>query len=197
MGFKLSKKRYKLLAFFLFLIIVVLVASFFISRINRPVTNSVSASLGSIDSDYYNIDLSPVKYTGIYVSFDSPKGLPLTSRSLISSISVEDFTFYVKDVYSWTLAIDIIKASGGQLSQSSSYTLRKNNPAQYSESIQVFNGNHADVMTDKSFTQGFSKVAYLTRGGLIGIVSLIGDDTSGVTPLNTTFDMVLNSWQWL
>jgi hypothetical protein len=197
MKMKFTKKRYKLLLFIIFLIIIVVVVVLFISKINKPVTNSVSASIGSANSNYYNIDLTPVKQTGHYVSFDSPKGLALTSRSLISPISVEDFTFYVKDVYSWTMAIDIIKTPGGQLNQSSSYNLRKNDPSQYSETVQNFGSNQADVMADTSFSFGFSKVAYLTHGGLVGIISLIGNDTAGVKPLDTTFNMVLNSWQWL
>lgn len=195
---RFTKKRLIILcAALLSVIAFIAIVSFIVSKLNQPVTNSVTASNGSASSTYYNINLAPVKITGSYVSFNSPKGLPLVSRSIISPISVEDFSFYTKDIYSWTLAIDIIRTPDGQLNQSSSYNLRKDHPEQYSEDVQSINGKQFDVMTDTNFNQGFSKVAYISNGSLIGIISLIGDDSAGTGPLATTFNMVLGSWQWL
>lgn len=182
---------------FLIVILVIVLVRFLVYEINKPVTAKVTEKLGPEDTASFNIDLTPVKCSGTYISFDSPKGLPLTSRALISPISVEDFTFHVRDVYSWTMVVDVIKTPSGQLDQSSSYTTRLNNSSVYSQNFETINDERVAVMTDTTFNEGFSKVAYLTHGDLIGIVSLIGNDTSGTEPLTKTFNMVLSSWTWL
>lgn len=193
----MSKHRW-LSASLVFFIIVVGIFFYFINKLSQPVNGQVqSQEQQSSSITSYYINLTPKLQSGHYVSFEYPKGLHLVSTALISAPSVADFTYYVKDIYSWSLGIDIIKTPSGQLVQSSSYTLRKNNPNTYSLSIVNINGQQVNIMTDTSFVGGFSKVAYLTHGNLIGIVSLIGNDASGIKPLQTTFTMILNSWHWL
>lgn len=166
-------------------------------QLGQPETVAVNSVSDVGLQDDYNVNLTPKLTTGRYVSFNHPQGIKLISAALVSSSSVEDFTFYVKDVASWTLAVDVIRTPTGKLSESSSYMLRKNNPATYNESQATIHGQSVPVMTDTVVTSGFSKVAYLTHGNLVASVSLIGNDSSGTGPLESTFAMVLNSWNWL
>ena len=84
---------------------------------------------------------------------------------------------------------------GGDLSNNSSFVLRKENPQTYSEATTIINSQSVIVMTNTS-DSGFSKVAFLTHGGLVATVALKGDDSNGAQPLATAFNMVLSSWHW-
>jgi hypothetical protein len=192
-----KRKLYIRLVSGLVVLALILVIIHIFSRLNQPVTAPVKASQGQASATVYNIDLTPTPIAGPYASFNYPKGLRLVSKALISVPSVEDFTFYIKDVYSWTLAVDVAHTPTGTLSESSSYMLRKDNPSTYSESFITIKGQPISVMTDTTAVGSFSKVAYLTHGTLVATVSLIGNDTTGTQPLQTTLAMVLNSWQWL
>jgi len=192
-----KSKLYKWLAVLPIIVVLILITAYIFSRLNHPVTAQVKATQWQASSTAYNIDLTPTPMVGSYVSFDYPRGLHLVSTALVSVPSVEDFTYYAKDISSWTLAIDIARTPTGVLTESSSYTLRKDNPQAYSESFTTVNGQSTTVMTDTTVVDGFSKVAYLTHGNLVATVSLIGNDAAGTQPLQITFAMVLNSWRWL
>ncbi len=177
--------------------IIALVLWYGLSALNRPVTAHVQIGQEKSSLTSYAIDLTPTPVAGHYVAFQYPRGLSLLSRSKVSVVSVEDFNFYVKDISSWTLAIDITETPTGNLSESSSYTLRKNKPEVYHEAQSLIHGRVIHIMSDTSDTNSFSKVAYATHGTLLATISLLGSDAKGAVPLQTTFDMVLNSWQWL
>ncbi len=168
-----------------------------VMELSQPTTVAVGSASDTSSQSSYRVDLTPKLTSGQHVSFNRPKDLKLISTALVSVPSVEDFTFYVKDTASWTLAVDISRTPTGNLSESSSYTLRKNNPATYSASTITAQGQTVQIMTDTSVASGFSNVAYLTHGTFVATISLIGNDNSGTGPLDATFAMVLNSWHWL
>ncbi|HUD06481.1 MAG TPA: hypothetical protein VMR34_01205 [Candidatus Saccharimonadales bacterium] len=193
---KSKKKKYLVLLFVL--ILFVTGAFYFLHNLNKPVVGVVSSTQSSsLSTVSYDIDLTPVSESGKYISFDYPKGMRLLSSALADpATSLESYNYYAKDLYSWTLAIDLTKTGSGQVNATSAYTSRATNPQMYSEGSMNVNNQAITVFTDKSFTGGFSKVAFFSHGDIVATVSLIGDDSSGVGPLETTFNMVLSSWEW-
>jgi hypothetical protein len=157
--------------------------------------NSKTAKLTS-NSLNYTPNLTPKPIVGKYADFSYPAGLMAASTNPQYAPYEESFKYTHQDVESWILAIDVLTYTNGQLSNNSAYTLRKNNPTQYQESHMTINGQSIDIMTDKT-VGGFSKVAFLVKGDSIATVSLLGDDTAGLQPLETTFNMVLTTWRWL
>jgi len=191
----LKGKIFMTLVVLVIIIVIGLVVVF--DLLNGPRSVDLSSSTKSSSSALtYKIDLTPIRKSDSYVSFNYPKGMTLKTTDLVSQNSVDDYVFIAKDVYSWDLSIDISTVPEGQLSQSSSYKYRQENPAEYSQQTETVNGRSVVIMTDNNFGNGFSKVAYLVNGGQLATVSLLGDDSNGVGPLMTTFNMVLDSWQW-
>jgi hypothetical protein len=191
-----KRKLYKRLIILFVVIVIVGAIAYELHKLSQPEMSQVSETQGAANSTDYDIDLTPTPETGAYASFDYPKGMHLISSATEGGGSVEDYDFYVKDISSWTLAIGVTKTPTGLLSESSAYVLRKDNPSTYAESQMLVNGQEVDVMTDTTMVGGFSKVAFLAHGVLVATVSLVGGDSSGNKPLQTTFDMVLNSWHW-
>jgi hypothetical protein len=177
--------------------IVVVIAGFLfvITQLNKPVQGAVSTSTAAVAKNAYSVSLTPAPYVNRYVSFTYPSGLTQRDSGPIQPPSVLDATFVARDVTSWVLAIDISTHPSSVATDASSYTLRKDNPAQYQQSQMIVNGKPVIIMTDTT-TSGFSRVAYLVHDGLLATVSLIGDDAVGTQPLQETFAMVLHSWQW-
>ncbi|HUD05376.1 MAG TPA: hypothetical protein VMR18_00430 [Candidatus Saccharimonadales bacterium] len=193
----MKKKR---LIFLLNLVVwgsfIVLVGRVISTAINQPVTAKLVAGKSTSSPGTYDIALTPVLKTGRYVSFRYPKGLTLNPPQKPYGSIVEEYVFFAHDVESWQLGIDITKVTIGGLDGFGSYVIREQNPKEYTLSSVVANGQTIPVMTDLLAGE-FSKVAYLVHGDYIATVSLTGDDSSGVAPLQTTFSMVLNSWRWL
>ena len=196
MSFRPSKKQLFIGGSLLIVIFLIIAAVIFAQKLTKPYSTAAKISQTSSTQLTYSIDLSPINHSDHYVTYNYPKGLHLKSSSLIGPTSVDDNLYFAKDIYSWQLAIDIASTPTGQINQTSSYQFRKDNPQEYKEKTEKINGQIVDVMTDSYFDNGFSKVAYLTHGDLVATVSLIGNDSSGSQPLVTTFNMVLNSWQW-
>lgn len=195
---KVDKRKYFLITVSTLFIIVALLLWLIFSKLNKPNTSTVTIKQAQNSSPIkYNIDLTPTLISGKYISFDHPLGLPLKTTALVSPISVESFNFYVKDVYSWTMIVDVSNLPGGDITKNASYSLRKDTPSQYSELNEVINKQTYYIFTDNSFSDGFSKTAFVVHGNLIASISLIGNDTKGTQPLKTTFNMVLNSLTWL
>lgn len=191
----MSRKKIVVSASLLLVIVIIVVIRLILSIINQPVTAPLVAGSSSKNQSAYQIDLTPKLKTGKYVSFDYPVGLNV-DPSQVTGPTLESFNFTAQDVESWTLAINISTTRFGQLTDSTAYTYRKNNPTIYSESHETLNSQLIDVMTDKQ-DSGFSKVAFVLHGKQLATISLMGDDTTGTQPLQTTFAMVLNSLHWL
>lgn len=167
-----------------------------LKQLTKPFSARASVAQIKPLSTSYQISLTPAHQTGRYVAFNYPSGLKLVSKSLISPISLEDYQYYIKDIYSWTLVVDIVKLPAANLNNSSSFSLRKNKPSIYQEGLKTIHQQTFIVFKDTAFNSGFSKVAYLAHGNDLAIVSLIGSDQSGLKPLSKTFNMVLSSLQW-
>jgi UDP-N-acetyl-alpha-D-muramoyl-L-alanyl-L-glutamate epimerase len=178
----------------LMLIILILAAWRIVAALNQPATATIQA--GKVKATGYSVDLTPITKVGKYASFNYPAGLTAEPVSTFAAPNLEEFTFHAQDVESWLLAINIANLPDGQISQNSSYNLRKANPATYHESQETVNGSPVILMTDTT-ASGFSQAAFLVHGTLIGTISLTGDDAAGTQPLQQAFNMVLQSWKWL
>jgi hypothetical protein len=191
-----KKKKYLILALLPILLVLAVLLELHLS--NQPVVGKITASqANSTSTTSYGVNLTPTLQTGKYVSFDYPEGMRLYSDALADpATSLESYSYYVKDLYSWTLAIDITKSGNGQVSETTPYEVRIKDPAMYGESYLSVNGQTVIVFTDKTFSNGFSKVALFAHGNMVATVSLIGNDAEGTSPLQTTFSMVLNTWKW-
>jgi len=168
------------------------------SWVSKPVSIMLHGSRSATESStlLYSVNLTPVNQSDSFVSFNRPEGLTLRNTSLSSANSVAGFYYTARDIYSWTLAIDIASAPGGQIDETSAYQYRVANPSQYIEQSDIIKGQSIIIFTDNTFG-GFDKVAFMSSGSLVATISLIGDDSSGISPLSQTFNMVLTSWHWL
>lgn len=186
---------------FFIIIIVLLIAvicggiGYFIWNINQPTAAQLKEGKVTNSQITYAVNLNPKLETGKIASFEYPSSLKMGQPSPPSGPVIEDFYFTMKDVESWILAIDISTTKTGQLTDNSDYVLRKNNPAQYSQTIQTINGQRVVIFSDLS-AGGFSEVAFELHGDLLSTISLQGDDTLGTQPLQESFNMVLSSWRW-
>ena len=191
----MSKKR-KLVIIGVVIAIVALGAVFEIaSKLNKPAQGTISVS-NSAQSAQTAIDLTPTPGGGRYASFSYPAALHQVANSQIVTPVVAIYDFSHSDVESWNLAIEILQIPSGRLADNTSYQLRKIKSQQYQESHVVINNQTIDIMTDKT-VGGFSQVAFLVHGPYQATVSLYGDDSSGVGSLQSTFNMVLQTWHWL
>jgi hypothetical protein len=172
--------------------LVVIVDRIIVSQVNQPVSGVVKAGQPSYYNTY-SINLTPKLQSDAYASFNYPKGLILQPPE--SSSSLQTYNYKAQDIEAWLLNISISNLPGGDLSNNSSFVLRKENPQTYSEATTIINSQSVIVMTNTS-DSGFSKVAFLTHGGLVATVALKGDDSNGAQPLATAFNMVLSSWHW-
>lgn len=177
---------------FVFIVLVALVMVY--HQLNSSVSVPLTTTTTS-DGTQYDINLSPKVISDKYVTFKYPKGLILKSNNLAGVNSVDTYAFSVKDIYSWSLGIDIATAPGASITNLSSYIYRAENPATYTLSKEVVGAMPVSIITDTTFS-GFSKVAYISNGTYVATISLIGADSAGNAPLAATFNMVLNSWQW-
>ena len=168
----------------------------FIRQLSQPSPGSLSVGQITASPNTYAVSLTPVLKTSVYVTFDYPAGMTLQTSPPVNPPTLAEFKFTARDVESWVLAINVSTNPTGSLSGSSSYIIRKNNPTVYQASQMIVKGQSIPVMTDTT-AGAFSKVAYITNGYELATVSLLGDDSSGLQPLQTTFSMVLNSWHWL
>ena len=140
-------------------------------------------------------DMTPVAMTGAYASFTYPKCLNAVATQSPASPVLASYDLVHQDIQTWNLAITILDVPSGSIADNNAYHFRKVNPNRFSESQTVVNGTTVHVMTDK-MANGFNGVAFLVRGQHQAVVSLNGDDTTGLHDLQSTLQMVLSSWHW-
>jgi hypothetical protein len=175
------------------LVLACLVVLIFTIIANAPAKASVIIRAANT-STQYSLNLMPVVVLNHYVTFDYPAIMTPTTTSLVSR-EVAAYTFVHHDVATWNMAIEVYPNSSGLLSSSSAYEFNKLNPQTYQESVETVHNQPIHIMTDMTYG-GFSKTAFLLHDGYLATVSLYGDDANGLSALNATFNMILQSWQW-
>ncbi len=188
-------RRQRLVIVGVVVVAVTLLVFEIIIKLNRPARGTISIS-GSSQSHKTAIDMTPTPGGGRYASFSYPAALHQVASGQIITPVVAIYDFSHSDIESWNLAIEILQIPSGRLADNSSYQLRRMKPQQYQESHVVINHQTIDVMTDKT-VGGFSQVAFLIRGQYQATVSLYGDDPGGIGSLQSTLNMVLQTWHWL
>lgn len=162
---------------------------------NAPVKGVISTgSAAGQQPPVSAFDLTPVPVQGSYAGFDYPRGLNRVADNPLVPPVLAMYNFQHRDVESWQLAIAILSIPSGNLGDNNAYQFRKTKPDTYRLSYLTIRGQQVPVMSDLS--AGFSKVAFLVHGPYQASISLHGADAEGVGPLDSTFMMVLNSWQW-
>ncbi len=180
------------------IIIAFVVGLHFISRLNQPALGVTNVSQGTVDNQNisFSVSLTPKLQNTKYASYDYPSGLNLKTGTPIYPPSVATLDYTVKDVESWFLAVDISSNPSGNLSNNSAYLGRIDNPSEFHQSNTNINGQPVIIITDTQ-AEGFSQIAFLVHDTWLATVSLIGDDVSGTQPLQTSFNMILQTWHWL
>jgi len=192
----------KLIVFVCFIagcLLIIVAAFLFINQLNQPVHGTTNVGQGTVDNQNnisFSVSLTPKLQTTKYASYNYPSGLNLNTTTQISPPSVATLEYNAKDVQSWTLTVDITNNPTGNLSNNSAFMVRTEEPNEYHQSKITLNGQPVILMTDIT-VPGFSELAFLIHGNLLATVSLMGDDANGIQPLQTAFNMVLNSWHWL
>jgi hypothetical protein len=191
-----KRRKLKLVAVGSIIIAIVLVIVI-VAELNKPAQGTISGNRsGTLQQTAAPIDLTPTPGGGRYVSFNYPAALEQTVSSQLVTPDVASYDYTYHDIESWNLEIVVFTNPSGQLTNDSPYTYRKAHPDIYQESQASFNNQAVDIMTDKT-AEGFSKVAFLIHGQYQATVSLYGDDAAGPGYLQTSYNMVLNSWHWL
>lgn len=139
--------------------------------------------------------LTPVKVTNSYASFDYPSIMTLTSNNALTSHELANYTFVHRDIATWNMTIEVLYVPSGKLADNNSYQFRHVSPERFIETNALINDNNIAIMTDSTYG-GFSKVAFMVHGPYQAVISLYGDDQNGLTNLEKTFSMVLNTWDW-
>ena len=136
------------------------------------------------------------KGTGKYITFSYPSSMSEVNGDNNSGAILESYVYkYTDTPQSWLLAIDVNGISQPSLNYDSSYSLRLLKPNEYKQSIITYGNNTFYVMND-TYASGFAEVAFTLKGNKTTDISLMGDDISGTSKLNTTFNTVLKSFQW-
>lgn len=178
----------------LVIIVIVGAGDFILAHLNQP--GQATVTEGQATSNLgFTINPAPETQTGPYASFEYPKGLKLQKSAPLAAPIVQQFNFIGRDVKSWILSTSVATLPGRGLANNSSYALRKNNSGTYQEGTLQVNGQAVTVFSDTT-AGGYSKVAFMTHGNLLGTVSLVGDDENGTAPLERAFTMTLTSWRW-
>lgn len=190
-------KKLKITATVVVFIFVVVVCGIFyvLYKFNSPTYGSISVP-DVTTSKPAGIDFTPKYISGQYASFSYPSGLQVKPSSASGGSTLAVYMFSYHDIEDWNLVVTIYNYPTGTLMGNSAYLMRKLNPATYSESAETINNKPVDIMTDNT-AGGFSKVAFLINGQYQATISLYGDDSNGMVPLQRTLDMIIKSWMWL
>ncbi len=142
-----------------------------------------------------SINMTPVSITTTYASFEYPAAFTQTPTGGLMTHEVAGYTMVHHDVATWSLAIEILSIPTGNLSDNNSFQYRKVNPQTYAENQFAVNGQTVTEMTDTTYG-GFSKVAFLVHGQYQAVISLYGDDPSGLNNLRLSLTMIEKTWHW-
>jgi hypothetical protein len=138
----------------------------------------------------------PVTVNGAYASFSYPDSMHSEASTQASNkTELATYVYAKSDIESWRLAIAITQLESPSLDSDDSYTGRVDEPSEYKETTVTYGNNTFMVMTDLD-AEGFGEVAYILHGNTDATIALTGDDASGTSGLETTFQQVLQSWQW-
>jgi hypothetical protein len=177
------------------LLVLVVALAVAVNVLSQPVEGVVNVGQPQNVSEGFNISLTPTMASDKYVSFDYPSGLMPKTDQTIQTPDVANLVFTVRDIQSWVLSVDISPNITGSATTTTAYIIRKNNPSEYHLSTLTVGSQIVPIMTDTT-APGFSQVAFLSDHNWTATVSLIGNDSSGFQPLQTSFNMVLKSWHW-
>ena len=178
-----------------FLVLICLIAVLSVHLVNKP----VSAPIITTNNPAPTTAAPPpqlVKVDGTYANFSYPSSMrTMTNAQTPTSPVLDSYNYLKTDILTWHLAIAISHLNTPSLNDDSSYVFRKNNPTEYQESTVTYGDNTFIVMTDVQ-AEGFSEVAFSLHGNMDATISLLGDDPNGDSGLDTTFQQVLQSWDW-
>jgi len=192
----MTKPHKKLLIVCTILFVICAVILVFVDKQwTQPTTTSAVSSPYPTITKQAALNLIPKTYSDSFVSFSYPTIMTMDQMPKFNLPIVDVANLSYPDTESWLLSVQVLNIPSGTLYDNSAYQARIINPTTYQLSQSTINGISIPIFTDKT-ASGYDRVAFLLSGNYQATVSLIGDDTSGLTPLVNTMAMVLNSWQW-
>ena len=120
---------------------------------------------------------------------------PMADPPSVTAPTLASYNYIKADILTWHLAINFTHLVAPNLSDDSSYLIRKDNPSEFTPSTITYGNNTFTVMTDNA-GDGFGEAAFILHGDTDAIISLTGNDAAGTSGLDTAFQLVLKSWQW-
>jgi|GEM_PF-3072242 len=172
------------------LILMLSVSGYFLYLISQPAQGVVTTTVTTTAT---KVVQSPRTVRGKATSFKYPADIQAVQPDVLAVGDVEKFLFIRSQLSAWSLAIQVKRLPSGNLSDDSSYNLRRQNPAQYSEQQMKINGLPVTVMSN---TASSDKVAFLLHNGLVAEVAVSGTSKDDARS-EAAFTLVLNSWEWL
>lgn len=164
------------------------------NTLNQPVSSRSFHILKDTTKPIGGVSLEPKTFNTKYAQFDYPAVLRPRPTQKASVPSLINILFTASNIEVWVLAINISLSNNG-IKGSSDYLLRAEDPSHYSPAQLVINGMNILVMNDIK-SSGFAEVAFLSHNNMVATVSLTGDSSQGLTPLQQSFSMVLDHWTW-
>jgi len=131
-----------------------------------------------------------------YASFSYPNSMrPVANIQGSEGPVLAAYNYLKSDILTWELSITVNKLQSPNLESDSGYLMRKENPAEYQENTVTYGDNTFIIMNDTG-ANGFGELVFLLHGSMDANIHLVGDDASGTSGLDTTFQQVLQSWKW-
>ena len=138
-----------------------------------------------------------VRIDGKTISFSHPSRFHQGNQLTLDAADIEKYALLNPQTIPQNITIQVRKLPSGNLSDDSSYNLRKLYPNKYIAETKTINGNSVVIMSEPG--AGFSKVAFLTHNGLEAVVASTSSSTSTVDAagMQSALDKILGGWQWL
>lgn len=135
----------------------------------------------AVDNDYASFSY-PTKFTSNPI--DPPVAPMLAS-----------YSFTKQQIGSWQVGIQITKLENSLLTNDSTYNYRNVTTSRYKKTQQKVGEHTVTIFTDISDAT-FAKTAYLQKGDIAAIISVMGGTASSYNQLQTDFDALIASWRW-
>ena len=150
------RKKKVLLITVVVIIIVIAIIFAIIKIVERPAIGTVYPTINtSTIGNSQAFNLAPIHVSDSYASFNYPASLKPMNNSPNDYPQVANYNYSYTgtgndEAEEWQLAITIVKNSDGNLNNNSSYLIRKQNPSEYSQSVENINGLNIYIMSTKT-----------------------------------------------
>ncbi len=170
-------------------LVVVIGIIIFIRLINGSANGTISQTKTPATTPISNLTAD-----GKTFSFSYPNSFHQIPADSLSAQDIEKFSLLSPQTSPWHIDIQIRKLPSGNITDDSSYKLRKLNPQQYAEQVVTINGNDMYVLTD--ITGGYNKIVFTVDTGRIASIAVTSNSATDSNQLDLALNQVIKTWKW-